>query len=468
MTARPEVRPDNVLATPAGFAAGVLGLKLYPWQREELNALEVQGTKLSTVCCNEAGKTSYLAAPAILWVLALFPGSQIVVTSGSWRQVREQLFPNLRRFAPIFRDWNFTDTSITTSSGGRCVGFSTDDPGLFEGFHVGPGGHRETPLLIIADEAKSIPEAIFEAIDRCRATWVWLMSSPGSATGTFYASQTAQRSAYRCRKVTIAECPHILQSAIDDIITRYGEDHPFTRSTLYAEFTGEDGAAVVCSLKQINACREFPPAHTTGEVSCWVDFAAGGDENVIALRRGNKITLERCWRERDTMRAVGEFIAEFRKLGLKPQQITGDEGGLGKPMLDRLAELGWSVNRFNGNETAVERQAYFNRSAEIWDKGIQKIDRRLVIIPDDALLVEQLTSRLWKRYSDGRLQLESKDELRRRGRKSPDRADAVLGCMQELQNFLPQSYTRQDPFAQFAELERYRENAVLAGLDAGG
>ncbi|MBS0229446.1 MAG: hypothetical protein JSS23_12245 [Proteobacteria bacterium] len=463
-----RVSPSNVLATPAGFASGILGLKLYPWQREELNALEVQGTKLSTVCCNEAGKTSYLAGPAILWVMALFPGSQVVVTSGSWRQVREQLFPSLKRFAPIFHGWTFHDTAITSPDGSRCVGFSTDDAGLFEGFHVGPGSHRETPLLIIADEAKSIPEPIFEAIDRCRATWVWLMSSPGNAAGTFYKSQTEQRAAYRCRAVTVADCPHILQSAIDDIIQRYGPEHPFTRSSLYAEFTGEDGSGVVCTLAQVNMCIAEPPAHTTGDTSCWIDFAAGGDENVIALRRGNKITLERCWRETDTMRALGEFIMEFRRLRLKAEQITGDEGGLGKPMLDRLREMGWEVNRFNSGARAQEPEAYFNRGAEIWDKGSRRIDRRTIILPNDPLLIEQLTTRRWKRYSDGRLQLESKEEMRKRGLKSPDRADAVLGCMQDLHHFRPQSYLANDPFEQFDRLERYRENAVLAGLDAGG
>lgn len=465
-----KVTESNILATPAGFTAGILGLSLYPWQRAELNALETQGIKLSTVCCNEAGKTSYLAAPAILWVMALFPGSIVVVTSGSWRQVKEQLFPNLQRFAPIFRDWQFHDTSINASNGSRCVGFSTDDPGLFEGFHVGPGGHHETPLLIIADEAKSIPEPIFEAIDRCRPTWLWLMSSPGAAAGTFYKSHTSNRASYRCRIVTIAECPHILQSHIDDIIQRYGENHPFTRSTLYAEFTGEDGSGHVCSLAKVNACIAEPPAHTQGEVSAWIDFAAGGDENVLALRRGNKVTLEKCWRDRDTMSAVGEFIALFRRLGLTANQITGDEGGLGKPMIDRLDELGWAINRFNSNEPAREKKAYFNRAAEIWDQGARKIERKDIILPNDPVLIEQLTTRHWKRFSDGRLQLESKDEMKRRSIKSPDRADVVLGCMQELRDFLPQSYLeqQQDPFAAFDALKNYQENAVMAGFHAGG
>jgi len=465
---RTEVTEANILATPAGFAQGILGLKLYPWQIEELNALETQGTKLSTVCCNEAGKTSYLAAPAILWVMTVFPGAQVVVTSGSWRQVKEQLFPNLRRFSHIFKGWVFNDTSITSPNGSRCVGFSTDDPGLFEGFHVGPGGHAETPLLIICDEAKSIPEAIFEAIDRCRPTWLWLMSSPGKALGTFYKSQTQHKSLYRTRSITVDDCPHILKSGIAEIIDRYGKDHPFVRSSIYAEFSEEDGDGTVCSLSKVNGCLRNPPAQKTGENHAWLDFAAGGDENVIALRRGNKITLEKCWREPDTMRACGEFIIEFRRLGLKAHEITGDEGGLGKVILDRLAELGWNVNRANANEKAHEARAYFNRSAEIWYEGAQKIERKDIILPVDSGLVEQLTGRQWEKYSDGRLKLESKADMKSRGLRSPDRADSVLGCMTSAASFMPQDYTKQNPFALFEQLEEMREESIHAGFNAGG
>ena len=41
----------------------------------------------------------------------------------------------------------------------------------------------------------------------------------------------------------------------------------------------------------------------------------------------------------------------------------------------------------------------------------------------------QLCDRRMDRRSDGRLGLESKDDMRRRGAGSPDRADALLGAM---------------------------------------
>ena len=466
--AKTDIDPRHILATPAGFARGILGLQNYAWQDRALTDLEVQGAKISCVCCNEAGKTTHLGAPAILWALSCFPGAQAVVTSGSWRQVKTQLFPAMKRWTPILPGWDIHDTSIAASNGSSCVGFSTDDAGKFEGFHVGPGGHRETPLLILVDEAKSVDASIFQAIDRCRPTWLLLMSSPGPARGVFYESHTKHAAAYKRHKVTAADCPHISQATIDEIIARYGINHPFVRSSIFAEFSDEGGTGQVMTLTQVQANLRNPPAPKVGERCAWLDFAAGGDENTITLREGNRIRIVRAWRETNTMVACGEFISEFRKLNLRPQDITADEGGLGKVMLDRLAELGWPVNRFNSNEPASDKRAYFNRSAEIWDQGAQAIDRRQFILPDDPVLLEQLTGRLWKRFSDGRLQLESKEEMKKRGLNSPDRAEGVLGCMQDVRSYMPQDYTREDPFQLLDNLQQMQDRAIYAGFNAGG
>jgi phage terminase large subunit len=453
-----------VLATPAGFAEGILGVKLYDWQRAVLNELELPGM-ISVRCCNEAGKTTAIAAPAILWVMGLFPGAQVVVTSGAWRQVRHQLFPAVARFRPKLPGWDIHDTTIKSPRGSTCVGFSTDDAGLFEGFHVGPGGHRETPLLIIVDEAKSVDEAIFQAIDRCRPTWLLMLSSPGAKTGRFYRSHSSERSHSRVHKVDASMCPHIDQATIQGIIDRYGRDHWFVRSSIDAEFSDDGVTGEVIPLGKLEACIENPVAPMKGVRHAFCDFAAGRDENVLALREGNRVRIVRAWREPNTMAAVGEFIATFRKLELEPHEITGDADGLGSVFLDRLAELGWSIGRFHGGSPAVDKHVYANAAAECWGKGAEQIDRRAVHLPaDDAKLIEQLTSRRWKRRSDGTALLESKDEMRARGLNSPDRADAVLGAM--LEHLAPPPDRRA-----LGVLEQWQDRSevdVLAGFNAGG
>lgn len=455
---------DPILATPAGFAAGILGLKLYPWQVRALTDLEKPGM-ISVRCCNEAGKTTYLAAPAILWVMACFAGATVVITSGSWRQVKEQLFPAIQRFSPALPGWEINDTRIVAPNGSRCVGFSTDDAGLFEGFHVGPGGHRETPLLIIVDEAKSVAEHIFEAIDRCRPTWLLLMSSPGASTGRFYRSHTKDRSFYRTHVVRASDCPHIDRATLDNIIARYGRDHWFVKSSIDAEFSEDPNNGLIVQLSDVEKCVRGVVAHQQGDIAAACDFAAGGDENVFALRLGNKIRIERAWREANTMAAAGEFIAMFRAAGLKPEQITGDADGLGRPVIDRMAELGWPINQLHANATANDPRIYANRSAELWGEAAKAIKAGTVLLPDDPVLIQQLTGRRWERFSDGTLKLESKKSIRSRGETSPDRADAVVTAMANLADFLRPKAASFDVLMQLEEL---RATEQFAGFDAGG
>lgn len=459
-----EPTSSEVLATPAGFAQGVLGLSLYDWQFKSLSEFERPGD-VSICCCNEAGKTTYIAAPIILFVMTCFPGAQVVVTSGGERQVRHQLFPALKRFQSRFPGWQFDDLTIKSRRGSSCVGFATNDPGLFEGFHVGDGGHRDTPLLIIIDEAKTVDESIFQAVDRCRPTWTLLMSSPGGPVGMFYRSQTSHGHLYRKHKVTVRDCPHVDPTVIAKIVEKYGPDHWFTRSTLWAEFTEDPNDGRIMRMADIERCMRGVVAPKTGERRAGCDFAAGGDENSLALADGNRVWIEDAWRDQNTDAAVGRFIRKFIESQLTAEQVTGDADGIGAAMINSMAAQGWPINRLHNNAPAHDSAVYFNRSAELWGEAARKISRGEVIIKEDEILKQQLATRRWKPRADGRLQLESKEEMRKRGVPSPDRADSLVTAMAESGNYRPPG---RRIFDVLTELEEMRATEEFAGFDAGG
>ena len=94
------------------------------------------------------------------------------------RQIDLQLMPSITKHRSIFKHWEFLSRQIRTPQGGFFNAFTTDEPGRAEGHPAAPEG----PLLIIADEAKSIPPEIFDAIDRCSfntldVTWTHLCSN---------------------------------------------------------------------------------------------------------------------------------------------------------------------------------------------------------------------------------------------------------------------------------------------------
>jgi hypothetical protein len=98
-------------------------------------------------------------------------------------------------------------------------------------------------------------------------------------------------------------------------------------------------------------------------------------------------------------------------------------------MIDRLAEAGWPINRVNNGAPPLNPGRYENRGAEIWHGASQVIANLGVILPADERLNTQLTTRKIKFLSDGRLGVESKKDMAKRGLASPDRADAVAGVI---------------------------------------
>tara|TARA_R110002050_G_scaffold1416_2_gene10222 strand:- start:2624 stop:3586 length:963 start_codon:yes stop_codon:yes gene_type:complete len=282
---------------------------------------------------------------------------------------------------------------------------------------------------MIVDEAKTVPDEISEAISRCQPSRLLIMSSPGSTSGFFYRAFTKEASLWESFTVDAYQCPHIPESWIEEQFVKYGKDHPLVRSMVFGEFMNVGEDTMVIPYNSLQQCMQNPPSHIGKDKTAFCDFAAGGDENVLAIRVGNKIDKLISWKERNTMSAVGRFIMEFQRNGLKEQEIFADAGGLGIPMCDALAEAGWTVHRVNNGERAYDDKHYLNRGAEIWFKAARTIELNEIILPDDELLFAQMTTRKCKTNSKGKLQLESKDDMRSRGLPSPDRADAVLGAI---------------------------------------
>jgi len=463
-------------ATPVGFGRLVLGVPLYQWQANVLFDLEEPG-QVALRCPNEAGKTSHIAVVAILWHMMVYPGSVTVATSGSFRQVKHQLMPGLsrQRDKACFKGWDFGGDWIKAPNGSLFVAFSTNDPGKFEGFHTLPrievdAGVWETPpLFVLVDEAKSVDQAIYEAIDRCRPTRLLLMSSPGGSTGDFYWAFGKNRAQYRTHAVGLVDCPHLDREKIDGLIEKYGETHPFILSSVHGQFAEDPDDGMVIPAGALESALAYPPQWQPGERHAFCDFAAGGDENVLALREGNRVRIVRGWRETNTMAACGEFIRLFRAEGLSPEEISGDNGGLGRTMIDRLHELGWPLNRVDNGARARNPLAYKDRASECWDEARLAVEARSVALPDDDEFIAQATSRPWAdRTSDGALQLKSKKRMKADGLPSPDRADAVFGALQRRSNDrvnLGAAAHARQPVTEWVDEQRHEE--ATAGFDAG-
>jgi phage terminase large subunit len=417
---------------PIGFAKLVLGLNLYPWQEKAVAPLRLATGKkarrinIAVAAPNGAGKERIISSAAHWWS-SMHRRGRVVITSSSDLQLSLQTINEIDRHREKlgYAKPNYSPRyEMTTPTGGKIIAFVTKEAGRVEGWHK--EDDVDGPLLLIVNEAKTVQDPIFEGFDRCTPNAVLMVSSTGLKRGRFYDAFTRLRSSWICVKASLEDCPHIPKDRVQNVIDTYGIDHPFTRSTLYAEFMDQDEVErFIVSLLSLEFAIQNPPNRKEGFKAAFCDFADGGAENVVAFRDGNKLSLEGCWRESNKLASVARFISIFRKLKLEPSQITGDAAD--KEMCDLLAEAGWSIKRQNFGSPANDSTIYLSWGAEAWREFGIAVDKNEWILPNDPELVAQLTTRLRTFGRSGKLGAEEKYAMRKRGLKSPDRADAIVG-----------------------------------------
>lgn len=432
----------KALATPDGYARERLGMKLHPKQAAVLRDIfSRNGSRVVSRCANEVGKTRRVLCAAILYAIEI-RGAVVVSTAGTFRQVEGQLIPALNSYAHLFdpKKWDFQSTGIKRYDEKNKLwadaysGISTDNEHYFQGYHK----DENRPLFIAIDECQGVkPEICNAAEDRCNPTWFLATGSPGDPQGAFYEMETSKAKYYTHHKITRMECLvedgwWLDRADIQRLIDKHGETNPFVQSTVFGNFSQIVADALI-SLGEYDRCLENPPLYQRGSNHGFCDFAAGRDKNVFALRTGNKVEIKRKWVERDTMSAVGQFLGIFvdgrKECGLKSEDISGDADGLGLPMIHRMRELDWPINEFHGNAHERFSNGYRNQIAEAWGEGIKKIKSCAVILPPDPDMKAQILGRKGKPNSSGQLEIEKKEDYKKRCGESPDEADAFFGAL---------------------------------------
>ena len=408
--------------------AALDGVSLYPKQAETLDSVS-RGWPTSLVACNGAGKTAIVAREAVKGFFKRHPKGKLVATSGSFNQLQNQLWPAIGSGMPkgVIVLNGSSPCTIRTPDGGKGMGFSTNKPEKAEGWH--PTIDPETdPVFILVDEGKGVPDEIFVAFDRCTIKYSLYISSPGQSTGRFYDTHHRLRKYYYAVQMSSYDCPHISAAKRERDKEVLGEDSPEFRSMHLAEFTDLDSHAIL-SMSALRKALDNPPRlDTRGERVAFFDFAAGGDENVFALREGNKVSIVDAWRDKDTVQAVRKFIRLARELGLDGAQCWGDGDGLGLAMINQFNDEGYAINSFRGGERAQEDTLYTNLISEVWITGCRKISKGLVHLGElDPITQTQLTTRFLEWDSKGKNRAEKKEDMAKRGVTSPDRGDAILG-----------------------------------------
>jgi len=276
-------------------------------------------------------------------------------------------------------------------------------------------------------------EAAAGSMSSAGATTI-LIGNPTRSSGFFWRTHMMERDRWFTLRVSGIDSPRVTRQFTDEIATRYGMDSNAFRIRVLGEFPSADADTFISAeLVDQAMARDIPLDLTKPEI--WgVDCARFGDDaSVLVKRRGYCITeMPREWRQFDTMQLAGAIKSEWDLSVMnRPQLICVDAIGIGAGVADRLMEQGLPVLAVNVAEAPSVTGRYVRLRDELWGRGREWFESRACRIPRDERLRDDLVAPRYTFVSDGRIQIERKEQMRARGLHSPDRADAFLLTLAE-------------------------------------
>lgn len=434
----------GIRKNPELFLKGLLGFE--PWSKQLEIVQSVRDNPRTAVrSANGVGKTA-IAARTVLWFLAAYPRSVVVTTAPTWNQVEKQLwremavaFEHAREFFLTLGQPEIFKTDLLIAPDWYATGISTEKPERFSGFH-------SPHILLVVDEASGVADTIFEAAEGFLTSHnarVLLISNPTQLSGEFYRAFHRDASLWNRIHIQIKDTPNFTdeqKKLSQDVLLslpstnypelmerKYGLDSELYEVRVLGEFPSSQSNAV-CRLHDVQQAqyREEQPGMPVVISS---DIArAGGDETVIAVRRGRQVRIRDAYRGKDLNWTVGRLLQVEREVYEETSADVRhviDFAGLGAGVYDQLRERSvFPVHGFNSSHRARDPRDYPNRRSEAWfEFSNQLCDLDL---DTDEQLLEDLVAPVFTIDSAGRRVVEKKEETRKRLSRSPDRADAVI------------------------------------------
>ena len=201
----------------------------------------------------------------------------------------------------------------------------------------------------------------------------------------------------------------------------FKQEYP-CNSTEAFQLTGEDS---YIQSDLVMRCRKNI-AEKYGKLLLGVDPARFGDDRSAIIRRQGRVAFgKESYCKKDTMELTGivhKIIEEEN-----PFRVFVDVGGLGAGVVDRLKELGHKdiLVAVNSGSSPLDARKYSNKRAELWGELKQWLMQEPCQIPDNDSLHADLCGIRYKIDSNSRLVMEQKAEMKKRGIRSPDEADAL-------------------------------------------
>jgi len=466
---------------PELYARQRLGMKPTWQQRQTFEAIAPEGAKVTIRSGHGTGKTGSMAG-IVLWFMETRDFPKIPCTAPTSHQLRDVLWAEIAKWirranqlsvsrgdpqqlwlGNMFRLTN--DRLYDVSSSGEWFATartsSKENPDALQGFHAGDieiddsgtgiasqaGGGQ---ILFMVDEASGVHDAVFEAAEGALSSHgarFLMAANPTRSSGYFAASHKHNRGDFTALHFKSSDSPLVDPSYRANLVRKWGEGSNVVRVRADGDFPKQDDDSLIALEWAEAALEREAPDNNNADVRIGVDVARFGDDRtVFCVRKGPHVKALKVAAKQDTMQTVGVTVQLMEKYG---GTAYVDVGGLGAGVADRLRELGKPLIEVNFGAAAPSRKrhqaAREDSPAQKGQPAQAKLMRDLIWLEmgdwfqyeepsfagADHQVAEDLAGEAstvkYRLDSSGKLQIEPKDETKKRLGFSPDIADA-LAC----------------------------------------
>lgn len=431
---------------PVGWIAD--SLDEFLWSKQIEICESVRDERYTTVqSCHGTGK-SYIASRIMAWWIEAHPiGDAFIVSTAPtqgqveailWREVgRAHRKGDLsgRITGGMVPQWKFGQEIVGYGRKPQDLTSKEEAMAAFQGIHA-------RYVLVVIDEAGGVPKWLFDAVDtlatndNARVLAIGNPDDPASQFNTICSPGSGWNqiaiSAFDTPNFTGEKIPDRLR---EDLISpgwveerkkRWGVSSPLYASKVLGQFP-KTSTDTLISPAALNGARDRTVRPEGDGVYAYDIARYGSDETVGYRNRKGHVRL--CYQasKQSTMKTAGAIKLEVgRHQGNAPAWI--DVIGVGGGVYDRCVEWGLNVAPFSASDAAFNPLRYGNRRAEVYWEFKEDVERGLFDLPpkgEDDDLYAQLGAIKWF-IRNGKIWIESKEDMKKRGLPSPDRADAVV------------------------------------------
>lgn len=475
---------ERYLNDPVGFVENALHEGTWSKQRDILESVR-EHRRTAVPACHAPGKSHTAARIVAWWTVIHPPGTAMTVTTATtFRQVRNILWPHLRRVAkrhglPGHESMSTVEWKVDGELAAFGFSASDNDEAAVQGIHA-------PNLLIVVDEAGGIGRVLGGALESLMTgsnTRMLLLGNPATDEQDSWFESCCTSPLFNVVRIAAKDTPnftgedagdcgscppnvpahkvaeHLVDKTwVDEVTQSFGEDSPFVEARVHARFP-KFAANRVMPFSWVEQAIDNDNPEEGALIRYGVDVAAGGgDEMVVARADGMRVkVVHRASGEANAnavdvsaniLRCIKVGEADAKAAHLPPPRVKVDATGVGWGVVSLLEQ--WGAEGRHGCEIvgvyvgdrAGDPDRFVNQRAEMWWLGREMVQpvpsadgspgrRQRLRLDIERKTIAQFAGPMYSNDSQGRIAIEKKTQMRARGVKSPDRAEAILLALYE-------------------------------------